>query len=93
MSANLSKRPALVLAAALQIGFLATPSSAAEAVASRDREHVRKTAVAHETLAKAHANAAKCLNAGIPEKTCHEQLARECDGAGIGKYCGMKHRH
>jgi len=44
-------------------------------------------------MAEAHLNAARCLESGKPEKDCHDQLARDCKGLGIGKYCGMKHRH
>ena len=47
----------------------------------------------HRALAQVHENAAKCLEAGKSEKECHDQLAKECKGVGIGKYCGMRHRH
>jgi hypothetical protein len=47
----------------------------------------------HRTLAAAHENAAKCLEAGKGEKACLEQLRKDCKGVGIGKYCGMKHQH
>jgi len=59
----------------------------------RDSDHDRTAAAAHRTMAEAHANAAKCLDGGSEEKVCHAQLAKDCKGAGIGKYCGMKHRH
>ncbi len=44
-------------------------------------------------MAAAHEAAAKCLEAGKGEKTCLEQLRKDCKGVGIGKYCGMKHHH
>jgi len=44
-------------------------------------------------MAEAHLNAAKCLEGGKSEKECHAQLAKDCKGLAIGKYCGMKHRH
>lgn len=47
----------------------------------------------HRAMAEAHLNAAKCLETGKPEKDCHAQLAKDCKGLGIGKYCGMKHKH
>jgi hypothetical protein len=47
----------------------------------------------HRTMAVAHENAAKCLEAGKGEKACLEQLRKDCKGVGIGKYCGMKHQH
>lgn len=54
---------------------------------------VKKDIAAHRQLAQAHENAAKCLEAGKPEKECHEQLQKDCQGTGIGKYCGMRHKH
>jgi hypothetical protein len=56
-------------------------------------EAIKKDVADHRTLAQAHENAAKCLEAGKSEKECHDQLAKDCKGVGIGKYCGMRHRH
>ena len=56
-------------------------------------EDVKKDIAAHRQLAQVHENAAKCLEAGKPEKECHDELQKECKGVGIGKYCGMRHRH
>ena len=47
----------------------------------------------HRALAAVHEAAAKCLEAGKPDKECQEKLRQDCKGLGIGKYCGMKHRH
>lgn len=47
----------------------------------------------HRAMAKAHQAAARCLEAGKPEKDCLEQLRQDCKGLGIGKYCGMRHQH
>jgi hypothetical protein len=47
----------------------------------------------HRAMAAAHEAAAKCLESGQPEKVCLEQLAKDCKGLGIGKYCGMRHQH
>ena len=58
-----------------------------------EREAVKKDIAAHRTMAHAHENAAKCLEAGKPEKECHEPLQKDCQGVGIGKHCGMRHRH
>lgn len=46
----------------------------------------------HRAMADGHLNAAKCLEAGNPEKECQAQLAKDCKGLGSGNYCGMKHR-
>ena len=70
---------------------------AGSALAQTDKAHSekeRKEDVArHRALAAVHEAAAKCLEAGKPEKDCLAQLAKDCKGLGIGKYCGMKHRH
>lgn len=58
-----------------------------------DPAHVKKDVADHRAMADAHLNAAKCLEGGKAEKDCHEQLAKDCKGLGIGKYCGMKHKH
>lgn len=47
----------------------------------------------HRTMAQAHENAAKCLEAGKPDAVCEKQLLLECKGLAIGKFCGMKHTH
>ncbi|MDP2399687.1 MAG: hypothetical protein Q8M53_15180 [Burkholderiales bacterium] len=60
------------------------PHSAAE---------IKKDVADHRAMAEAHLNAAKCLEGGKSEKECHAQLAKDCKGLAIGKYCGMKHRH
>lgn len=58
-----------------------------------DAKAVDADIAAHRALAQVHENAAKCLEAGKSEKECHEQVAKECKGVGIGKYCGLRHRH
>ena len=54
---------------------------------------VQKDILDHRAMADAHLAAAKCLESGKGEKVCHGQLAKDCAGLGIGKLCGMKHRH
>ena len=58
-----------------------------------DPAHAKGAANDHRAMAEAHLSAAKCLESGKPEKDCHVQLAMDCKGLGIGKYCGMKHKH
>ncbi|MCX7960493.1 MAG: hypothetical protein N2653_02815 [Burkholderiales bacterium] len=72
---------------------LALPLGAAAHSDKKDDAHIRQTIAQHRTLAAAHEAAARCLEAGKPEKECHAQLARDCKGAGIGKYCGLRHKH
>ncbi len=47
----------------------------------------------HRTMAVAHENAAKCLEAGKGDEVCEKQLQIECTGLAIGRFCGMKHVH
>ena len=81
---------ALTLAALAACG----PSIAAEKKAAKDDPaHIRKDIADHRAMADAHLNAAKCLESGKAEKDCQAQLEKDCKGLGIGKYCGMKHKH
>ena len=54
---------------------------------------IKKDIANHRAMAEAHLNAAKCLEGGKSEKECHAQLAKDCKGLAIGKYCGMRHVH
>jgi hypothetical protein len=47
----------------------------------------------HQTMVKAHTNAAACLSAGKPHGECEKALRQDCGGVGVGKYCGMRHAH
>jgi hypothetical protein len=47
----------------------------------------------HRHMAVVHEAAAKCLESGRSEKECHEELRKSCKGVGIGRYCGMRHKH
>lgn len=79
----------VILAAALS----AAPAARAADKGKHDAAHVKQDVLDHRAMAEAHLNAAKCLEAGKPEKDCGAQLEKDCKGLGIGKYCGMKHRH
>jgi hypothetical protein len=57
------------------------------------QKHIKAAIIDHQKMAKAHSDAAQCLASGKDEKTCHKVLFDACPDAGIGKYCGMKHRH
>jgi hypothetical protein len=56
-------------------------------------KHTKEAIADHQKMAKAHSDAAQCLASGKDEKTCHKELTKACPDAGIGKYCGMKHKH
>lgn len=84
----------LGVGAAMLAAALTMPAVAAERKArDHDQAHVAKVVGEHRAMADAHLNAAKCLESGRSEKECHAQLARDCKGLGIGKYCGLQHRH
>jgi hypothetical protein len=57
-----------------------------------DKER-QEDAKRHRALAAVHEAAARCLEAGRTEKECQDKLRQDCKGLGIGKYCGMKHKH
>ena len=83
-----------LIAGALVAGLLVPCAAiAAEKAKKDDPAHVKKDIADHRAMAEAHLNAAKCLESGKPEKECQAQLAKDCKGLGIGKYCGMKHKH
>jgi len=73
---------------------LAIPLAAVGQAAKKDDDkHVKQDIAGHRAMAAAHEAAAKCLESGKLEKECHAQLAKDCKGIAIGKYCGMRHRH
>ena len=82
------------IVAVLAAGLMTAPAAlAAEKAKKDDPAHVKGDIVDHRAMAEAHLNAARCLESGKPEKECQAQLAKDCKGLGIGKYCGMKHKH
>jgi len=86
----------MTLALALSTVFPQTALAQAKADRKVDAKAEKQRAeeiVGHRAMAAAHENAARCLESGKTEKECHVQLEKECRGLGIGKHCGMKHRH
>jgi hypothetical protein len=59
----------------------------------KEQAHRAEDIARHRQMAKAHDDAARCLEAGTPEKQCHQQLREACKGIGVGQYCGMRHAH
>ena len=78
---------------ALALAFPAAAQDAGKKEKAHSSDEVKKDIADHRAMADAHLNAAKCFEAGKSDKDCHAQLAKDCKGLGIGKYCGMKHRH
>jgi hypothetical protein len=84
----------IVLAALLALACVTTSTLAQQGAPKKpDPKAVAADIAAHRALAQVHENAAKCLESGKSEKECHDQVAKECKGVGIGKYCGLRHRH
>lgn len=85
----------IALAASLALSILGSSALAQQQAAPKkpDQKAIAADIAAHRALAQVHENAAKCLESGKSEKECHDQLAKECKGVGIGKHCGMRHRH
>jgi hypothetical protein len=74
----------------LLVGMLVASPVFAQAHGEKERqEDIRR----HRAMAAAHEAAAKCLESGKSEKDCLEKLRQDCKGLGIGKYCGLRHRH
>ena len=82
-----------LLIAIMSAALAGTSGVAVAAEKKDDPAAIRKDIGDHRAMADAHLNAAKCLESGKSEKDCHAQLAKDCKGLGIGKYCGMKHKH
>lgn len=82
-----------VAMAAIAAALAVQPALAAEKAKPHGAAEAKKDVTDHRAMAEAHLNAAKCFEAGKAEKECHEQLAKDCKGLAIGKYCGMKHNH
>lgn len=55
--------------------------------------HTREDIDRHQAMARAHAQAAQCLEAGKGEDPCQKQLQLACKGLALGKNCGMRHSH
>lgn len=87
------KRAAGAAMVASMLAFSAAAQDARKKEAAHGAAEVKKDIADHRAMAEAHLNAAKCLESDKPEKECQAQLAKDCRGLGIGKYCGMKHRH
>lgn len=70
----------------------ASKSPAVSASPKADAHRIEDVA-RHRQMAKAHEEAARCLEAGTAEKQCHDRLREMCKGIAVGQYCGMRHTH
>lgn len=69
------------------------PASASASAAPALSAHVQKDIQRHRAVAAAHEAAARCLASGQAEDACQKQLAAQCKGLALGKYCGLRHEH
>ena len=86
----------LVLAACLPLcaGAQTTDSAKTAPTASpSERAHRADDIARHRQMARAHEDAARCLESGAPERQCQEKLREACKGIAVGQYCGMRHSH
>lgn len=54
-------------------------------------EHRKADIAKHRQMARAHEDAARCLEANEKESVCHARLQEACKGIAVGKLCGMRH--
>lgn len=71
----------------------ASPAPAKPAAPGKADAHRAEDIAKHQQMAQAHAEAARCLEAGKAESACQEALRAACKGIAIGQYCGMRHGH
>ena len=69
---------------------LSTVTFAAETHGDKER---KVDVERHRAMAKAHTDAAVCLESGKKQEDCEKALQTACKGLAIGKTCGMKHAH
>jgi hypothetical protein len=70
-----------------------TPAPAKAAPAKADDAHRRDDIAKHRQMARAHEEAARCLESGEKEGVCQEKLRAACAGIAVGRFCGMRHAH
>lgn len=88
-----STRFAAAVIAALFAFSAAWAQTKAPAKSEAADRHRQEDVAKHRKLARAHDEAAKCLESGEKESVCHEKMRATCAGIAIGKFCGMKHSH
>lgn len=96
MKSILATMSAAILAATLAAGAAYAqdkPVATKKTEKGHGAAEIQKDIADHRAMADAHLAAAKCLEGGKGEKECHTQLTKDCKGLGIGKLCGMKHKH
>lgn len=83
----------LLSAAAFAQSNAPANKSAAAPASSKADPHRAEDVARHRQMAKAHEEAARCLESGKDEAQCHSALRAACKGIAVGQYCGMRHAH
>jgi len=60
---------------------------------AKESAHRGDDVAKHRQMARAHEEAAKCLESKEKESVCHARLHDACKGIAVGKFCGMRHDH
>jgi hypothetical protein len=88
---------AIVLLAGLPLAGARTAAPPARANVSppsaAEQAHRADDIARHRQMARAHEEAARCLESGGAEKDCQDRLRAACKGIAVGQYCGMRHTH
>jgi Ni/Co efflux regulator RcnB len=87
---------AILLAASLTAALAQAPAASTAAGKGADKSadaHRKEDIARHRQMARAHEQAAQCLERGEKESACQEQLRAACQGIAVGRYCGMRHGH
>lgn len=90
---NWSIAVAFALPLAVMAQAPAPAKNSTPAPKSKEAEHRSEDIARHRQMARAHEEAARCLEGGTPEKQCQERLREMCKGVAVGQYCGMRHGH
>lgn len=90
---NWSIAVAFALPLAVMAQAPAPAKNSAPAPKSNETEHRSEDIARHRQMARAHEEAARCLEGGAPEQQCQERLREMCKGIAVGQYCGMRHGH
>jgi hypothetical protein len=82
-----------LIAAAPAFAQTAPPAAKNDPAPASSKQDAHRAAdiARHRQMARAHEEAARCLEAGTAEKQCQEKLREACTGIAIGQYCGMRH--
>jgi len=85
----------LLLASVLAHAQPTAPAArnSAEPASSKADVHRNQDVVRHRQMAKAHEEAARCLESATAEAQCHSRLRDACKGIAVGQYCGLRHAH